>query len=204
MCFSLETWFLWSGGRRGGEKCPTTGNTDTSFSVSVECACVVCMGGEMTCVHPKTLLQYLSTMWDFIWWFATLGLVLAFILLLVSGCTLQLNLVFSIGTRLVCVAVLPCASSIWCHWHSASSIVVSLPPSICSPPTPLPCLFSPTVGPPLLLPIYFHVEIVSYIFSGRKWVVSPPLCVCAHVQVHVGVLQLVVVCEPAVWLCNRA
>ena len=106
------------------------------------------------------------------------GRVLAFILLLVSGCTLQLNLVFSIGTRLVCVAVLPCASSIWCHWHSASSTFVSLPPSICSPPTPLTCLLSPTVGPPLLLPIYFHVEIVSYIFSGRKWVVSPHLCVC--------------------------
>ena len=56
--------------------------------------------------------------------------------------------------------------------HPSLALLLFLPPH-------LPLCLSPPVGPPLLLPIYFHVEIVTYIFSGRKWVVSLHLCLYA-------------------------
>ena len=36
----------------------------------------------------------------------------------------------------------------------------------------IPCVL---VGPPLLLPIYFHVEVLFYVLKKRKWIVSPLL-----------------------------
>ena len=56
--------------------------------------------------------------------------------------------------------------------HPSLALLLFLPPH-------LPLCLSPPVVPPLLLPIYFHVEIVTYIFSGRKWVVSLHLCLYA-------------------------
>lgn len=60
---------------------------------------------------------------------------------------------------------------------SSPTLLSSLAPLYLSPPPP-------PVGPPLLLPIYFHVEIVLYILSGRKWVVSLMSQTCTS-YVHV-------------------